>query len=83
MPANPNSLREIGQELITTFDIVGLANVLEERLPALGIPSCYLALYEEGEPAHSYLETGHGVHRWSSLFAGAGRKPLFNPQPGA
>jgi signal transduction histidine kinase/DNA-binding LacI/PurR family transcriptional regulator/AraC-like DNA-binding protein len=50
-------LREIGQELITTFDILELANVLEERLPALGIPSCYLALYEEGEPegAHSRL----------------------------
>jgi signal transduction histidine kinase/AraC-like DNA-binding protein len=47
-------LREVGQELITTFDTVGLARVLEERLPAIGIPSCYLALYEEGKPDHPF-----------------------------
>jgi signal transduction histidine kinase/AraC-like DNA-binding protein len=40
------TLREIGQALITTFDMDKLSNVLAERLPSLGIASCYLALYE-------------------------------------
>jgi signal transduction histidine kinase/DNA-binding LacI/PurR family transcriptional regulator/AraC-like DNA-binding protein/CheY-like chemotaxis protein len=40
------TLSEIGQALITTFDIDTLADVLAERLPLIGIKSCYLALYE-------------------------------------
>jgi signal transduction histidine kinase/DNA-binding LacI/PurR family transcriptional regulator/AraC-like DNA-binding protein len=39
-------LRDIGQALITAFNIEKLADVLAERLPALGIASCYVALYE-------------------------------------
>lgn len=41
-----SALRDIGQALITTFDVEGLADVLAERLPELGIKSAYLALYE-------------------------------------
>jgi PAS domain S-box-containing protein len=45
-------LREIGAALITTFDIEGLMTVLTEGLPRLGIPSCYISLYENPqEPA--------------------------------
>jgi GAF domain-containing protein len=40
------TLREIGQALITTFDVEELMNVLVDGLPRLGIPSCYLSLYE-------------------------------------
>ena len=40
-------LQEIGQALITTFDIDKLADVLAESLPRLGIASAYLALYEQ------------------------------------
>jgi signal transduction histidine kinase/AraC-like DNA-binding protein/CheY-like chemotaxis protein len=40
-------LQEIGQALITTFDIAKLTDVLTESLPRLGITSCYLALYEQ------------------------------------
>ncbi|MFZ6029259.1 MAG: substrate-binding domain-containing protein [Chloroflexota bacterium] len=40
-------LRDLGQELITTFDIFRLADVLAERLPEIGITSCFLALYEK------------------------------------
>ncbi len=40
-------LRDIGQALITAFDVSKLADVLSERLPDLGIASCYLALYDE------------------------------------
>ena len=39
--------RELGQALITTFDTTGLADMLAERLPPIGIASCYLALYEK------------------------------------
>jgi PAS domain S-box-containing protein len=42
-------LREIGAALITTFDTKGLMDVLAESLPRLGIPSCYLSLYENSE----------------------------------
>jgi signal transduction histidine kinase/CheY-like chemotaxis protein/AraC-like DNA-binding protein len=41
-----SALRDIGQALITTFDLDKLTGVLTERLPELGIESCYLALYE-------------------------------------
>ena len=41
------TLREISQSLITTFDIQGLTDVLAEQLPHLDIPSCYLSLYED------------------------------------
>ena len=41
-----SALRDIGQALITTFDMDGLADVLAARLPELGIRSAYLALYD-------------------------------------
>ena len=41
------TLREISQALITTFDMGELMNVLADRLPSLGIPGCYLCLYED------------------------------------
>lgn len=62
-------LRDIGQALITAFDVDRLAGVLADRLPELGIESCYLALYEN--PGES-LE-------WSRLvlaFAGGDRIDL-------
>jgi PAS domain S-box-containing protein len=40
-------LGEIEGDLITTFDLTGLMNILIERLPRLGIPSCYVSLYED------------------------------------
>ncbi len=40
------NLREANRALLTTFDVHQLADVLAERLPGLGIPSAYLALYE-------------------------------------
>jgi PAS domain S-box-containing protein len=39
------TLREIGQTLITTFDMAELVDVLTRELPRLGVPSCYLSLY--------------------------------------
>ena len=62
-------LRDIGQALITAFDLAKLADVLSERLPDLGIASCYLALYDD--PATSLA--------WSRLvlaYDECGRAPL-------
>lgn len=51
-----NLLRTIGQELITTFDMSRLADVLARRLPQVGIPGCYIALYQE--PKKSLEQAG-------------------------
>ena len=40
-------LSNISQALITTFDVNGLMEVLARDLPQLGIPGCYLSLYED------------------------------------
>lgn len=48
-------LRDIGEALITAFDVAKLADVLTERLPDLGIASCYLALYDDPELMWSRL----------------------------
>jgi DNA-binding LacI/PurR family transcriptional regulator len=44
------TLAEIGTSLITTFDVKQLMDVLAEEMPRLGIPSIYLALYENPQP---------------------------------
>ncbi len=41
------NLREINQALLTAFEIQQLTDVLVERLPGLGIPSAYIALYDQ------------------------------------
>ena len=43
------TLREIGQALITTSDMEELMDVLADGLPRLSIPGCYLSLYEDPE----------------------------------
>jgi DNA-binding LacI/PurR family transcriptional regulator/signal transduction histidine kinase len=39
-------LNRVGQTLLTTFDMEVLLKVIAEKLPELGIPACYLSLYE-------------------------------------
>ncbi|MBN1887731.1 MAG: substrate-binding domain-containing protein [Thermoflexales bacterium] len=41
------TMRSIGAALITTFDVGELMDLLARDLPRLGIPSCYLALYQD------------------------------------
>ena len=41
------TLRELGQTLISTFDVARLMDVLAQGLPHLGILGCYLSLYED------------------------------------
>jgi DNA-binding LacI/PurR family transcriptional regulator/anti-anti-sigma regulatory factor len=57
------ALREIEVMLITTFDVDGLMDVLAEQLPQLGIPSCYLSLYENPRP----YEYPQSTAEWSRL----------------
>jgi signal transduction histidine kinase/DNA-binding LacI/PurR family transcriptional regulator/CheY-like chemotaxis protein len=47
------NLRELNRELLTTFDIDLLTDVLVEQLPALGIPSVYLVTYEQPTDAEA------------------------------
>lgn len=42
-----DNLRETARALLTTFDVQGLMDALTESLELLGIPSAYLALYED------------------------------------
>src|SRR5204862_209259 len=39
-------LREVGQQLITAPDLDGLVQILPGQLSRIGIPGCYVALYE-------------------------------------
>ncbi len=57
------TLREIGQTLITTFDVGELMDELAAHLPRLGIPSCYLSLYEDP----------HAPAEWARLTLAYGR----------
>jgi PAS domain S-box-containing protein len=40
-------LRDVGQRLITALNANELMDVLASEMPRLGIPSCYLSLYED------------------------------------
>jgi len=40
-------VRSAGQRLITTFEVTELAEAMAGELPRLGIPSCYLATYDD------------------------------------
>ena len=69
------TLRTIGQEMITTFDLGELMNMAAEGLPRLGIRSCYLSLYEgQDMPAErSRLILAYDEHRHIALEAGGQR----------
>jgi GAF domain-containing protein len=56
-------LREIEEALVTASDVGELVDALEQSLPRLGIPSCYLSLYEN--PTH--YEYPQPVPEWSRL----------------
>jgi DNA-binding LacI/PurR family transcriptional regulator/anti-anti-sigma regulatory factor len=44
------TLQEFSAELVATFEMEELMDVLAEGLTTLGIPGCYLALYEDPQP---------------------------------
>ena len=43
-------VREVGQRLIVASDLAEVADALVDELPKLGIPGCYLAVYEPAPP---------------------------------
>ena len=49
-----DNLRETARRLLTTFELPELISTLKEMLPRLGIPSAYLALYDESENSLEY-----------------------------
>ena len=57
-------LNEIGQALITKFELVGLIDTLTDNLPRLGIRSCYLSLYENPPESYAYPQP---APEWSRL----------------
>lgn len=57
------ALREIEEALIVTSDVDGLMDVLTAQLPRLGIPACYLSLYEDPRP----YEYPQPAPEWSRL----------------
>lgn len=68
-------LHDIGQSLLTMFDLEGLMDTIATRLPQLGIPGCYLVLYDDTRPyAHP-----QALPEWSRLMLAYnqnGRLPL-------
>jgi DNA-binding LacI/PurR family transcriptional regulator/signal transduction histidine kinase len=64
----PLLLHQVGQVLITTFDMEQLMEAVSQQLVSLGINRCYLAMYEGAAPAE-----------WSRLllaFEAGRRQPL-------
>jgi len=55
------AVRQIEGALITTFDLHGICEVLTAALPRLGIPSCYVALYESPGNASKPDEQSSGA----------------------
>jgi PAS domain S-box-containing protein len=72
------TLRDIGAALLTTFDVGELVDLLAESLPRLGIPSCYLALYENPRP-YRYPQP---APEWSRLVLACTEKGRAEPEPG-
>ncbi|MFZ6028691.1 MAG: response regulator [Chloroflexota bacterium] len=44
-----DNLRQIGETLVTTFEMEKLKEVLANQLPNLGVVQCYLSLYENSQ----------------------------------
>jgi PAS domain S-box-containing protein len=69
------TLRQVEAMLITTFNMKRLMDVLAENLPRLGIPSCYLALYENPQP-YQYPQPAPEWSRLELAYTDKGRIQL-------
>jgi DNA-binding LacI/PurR family transcriptional regulator len=65
-------LRQIGQTLLTTFDLTSAMDVLTRRLPELGFPACFLSLYDFPEQPET----------WSNLIFAYNEKQRIDIPPG-
>jgi DNA-binding LacI/PurR family transcriptional regulator/signal transduction histidine kinase len=59
------TLRNISSELISNFDLNQLVRTMSEKLPFLGVESCYMSLYENRklESGYSRLILGYNGNR--------------------
>jgi signal transduction histidine kinase/DNA-binding LacI/PurR family transcriptional regulator len=73
------TLHAISSALITTFDVEKLMDALADGLPRLGIPSCYLALYEDPQP-YVYPQP---APEWSRLILAYNENGHVALEPGA
>jgi DNA-binding LacI/PurR family transcriptional regulator/signal transduction histidine kinase len=67
-------MTSISEPLMTAFDIAGLADVVADQLPRMGVRACYLSLYENPADAGGTMPTV-----WSRLILAyneSGRIPL-------
>ena len=64
------ALAETGEALLSTPDVPGLAKTVAEQLPALGIESGYIALYENGERPSPESRLILGYDRANAVFDG-------------
>jgi DNA-binding LacI/PurR family transcriptional regulator/anti-anti-sigma regulatory factor len=82
-------LRLLNQKLLTTFDVPQLADILAEGMRPLGIPGCYLAMYEDPQPyeypqpapAWSRLILAYDKGRQTPLEPGGKRFPTHQVLP--
>jgi hypothetical protein len=68
-------LNEIGRALITTFDVRELMDVVAQEFPRLGIPGCYLALYDNPQDPTEWARLILAYHQEDSD-ASKGRIPI-------
>ena len=61
--ATTRILRDVELSLLETIDVASLMDALAEGLPRLGIPSCYLSLYEAPPP----YQHPQAAPEWSRL----------------
>jgi DNA-binding LacI/PurR family transcriptional regulator/signal transduction histidine kinase len=48
------ALREIGETMVTTFNMDSLLSVIAQDLPSMGVQACYLSLYENPKKPASW-----------------------------
>jgi DNA-binding LacI/PurR family transcriptional regulator/signal transduction histidine kinase len=71
-------LRLFGEALVTTFDVDTLLHIVAERMPQLGIPSCYLALYENPQP-YEYPQPAPEWAQWVLAYREHDAQSLIGP----
>jgi anti-anti-sigma regulatory factor len=71
-------LRLLNQKLLTTFDVTQLADILVDGMRPLGIPGCYLVLYEDPQP----YEYPQPAPAWSRLIVAYDKDRQIPLEPG-
>jgi methyl-accepting chemotaxis protein/DNA-binding LacI/PurR family transcriptional regulator len=70
-----SELWQLAVKLSTAFEVDTLVETLAEGLPKLGIPSAYLALYEDPQP-YAYPDPAPAYARLHLAYTERGRAPL-------